>query len=67
MKIIKEKLNRQGKQEITVVLDPGDKLMAFNDDSFYRIGGQVDEIMAGYVLTESDHVVWCSIEQKWVS
>jgi hypothetical protein len=67
VKIIREKINRRGKREVTVELDTNDKLMAFNDDHFYRLGGQVDEVMAGYVITESDHVVWCSIEQKWVA
>lgn len=67
MKIVKAKINRKGEQEVTVVLAPGDKLMAFNEDHFYRLGGQVDEVMAGHVITESDHVVWCSIEQRWVA
>lgn len=67
MKIIREKINRRGKREVTVELDTDDKLMAFNDDRFYRLGWQVDEVMAGSVITESDPVVWCSIEQKWVA
>lgn len=67
MKIIKEKINRQGKREVTVVLEEGDHLMCFRDDLYFRLGGQVDEVMAGSVITESEHVVWCSIEQRWVS
>jgi len=67
MKIIKEKINRQGKREVTVELEEQDNLMCFRDDRFYRLGGQVDEVMAGFVITESDPVVWCSIEQKWVA
>lgn len=67
MKIIREKINRRGKREVTVELDTGDKLMAFNDDRFYRLGWQVDDVLAGFVITESDPVVWCSIEQKWVA
>ena len=67
MRIIKEKLNRSGKREVTVVLEEGDKLMCFRDDRYFRLGGQVDEVMAGHVITESEHVVWCSIEQRWVT
>jgi len=67
MKIKHEKQLKNGKRHVLVELDEGDKLMCFHDDRFYRIGGQVDEVMAGYVITESDQVVWCSIEQKWVS
>lgn len=67
MKILKEKLNRSGKREVTVVLEEGDHLMCFRDDRYFRLGGQVDEVMAGHVITESEHVVWCSIEQRWVT
>lgn len=67
MRIIKEKTNRQGQQEVTVVLKPGDKLMCFRDDRYFRLGGQVEDVVAGHVITESDHVVWCSIEQRWMS
>ena len=67
MRIIKEKLNRLGKREVTVVLEEGDHLMCFRDDRYFRLGGQVDEVMAGHVITEAEHVVWCSIEQRWVT
>lgn len=67
MKIIKEKINKDGKREVTVVLDDEDKLMCFRDDRYFRLGGQVDEVMAGHVITESEHVVWCSIEQRWTA
>jgi hypothetical protein len=49
------------------VLEPDDKLMCFRDDRYFRLGGQVDDVVAGHVITESDHVVWCSIEQRWVT
>lgn len=67
MRITKEKINRQGKREVTVVLEPEDKLMCFRDDRYFRLGGQVEDVVAGHVITESDHVVWCSIEQRWVT
>ena len=67
MRILKEKLNRSGKREVVVELEPEDKLMSFRDDRFYRLGGQVDDIMAGHVITQSDCTYWCSIEQKWVA
>ena len=67
MKTLREKINRQGKREVTVMLDEGDHLMCFHDDRYFRLGGQVDDVVAGHVITESEHVVWCSIEQKWIS
>ena len=66
MKIIKQKVNRKGELEITVVMSPKEKLMAAHPDRFYKLGGQVDDIISGHVLTETDPVYWCSIEQKWV-
>ena len=65
MKIIKEKMNRQGKREITVVLEDQDRLMCFRDDRYFRLGGQVGDVVAGHVITESEHVAWCSVMQEW--
>lgn len=65
MKIVKEKINRQGKREVTVVLEEQDNLMCFRNDRFYRLGGQVEDIVAGHVIAESDAVYWCSITQNW--
>ena len=66
MKITKDFIRKDLVRTVTVQLAVGEKLMAFQEDSYYRLGGQVDEIMGGDVITEADHVVWCSIEQKWV-
>lgn len=65
MKVIKQKINRQGKRELTVVLDEKDYLMSFRDDGFYRLGGQVEDVVAGHVITEAEGVYWCSVTQEW--
>jgi hypothetical protein len=67
MKTIRERTNKQGKRVVTVEIDADEKLMSFKDERYYRLGGQVDEVMAGHVITDSDHVVWCSIGQEWVA
>jgi hypothetical protein len=67
MKTIRERINKQGKRVVTVEIDADEKLMSFKDDRFYRLGGQVDEVMAGHVITASDRVYWCSIGQEWVA
>jgi hypothetical protein len=67
MKTIRERINKQGKRVVTVEIDADEKLMSFKDDRFYRLGGQVDEVMAGHVITESDWVTWCSVGQEWVA
>jgi hypothetical protein len=48
------------------VLEDEDHLMCFRDDRHYQLGGQVGDIMAGHVITGSECVYWCSIEQRWV-
>jgi hypothetical protein len=65
MRIIKEKINRRGQREVTVVIDDRDMLMAFHPDRFYRLGGQVDDVVQGHVIRETEKVYWCSISQKW--
>lgn len=67
MKILRERINKQGKREVTVVLEAEDRLMCFRNDRYYRLGGQLDEVMAGHVITESECVYWCSIQQEWVA
>jgi hypothetical protein len=55
------------KRRVLIELSENEVLMAFNEDYYYRLGGQVEDIVKGHVITESDHVVWCSIGQEWVS
>lgn len=66
MKVIKDVVRKDGKRYVTVQVADSEKLMAFKENSYYRLGGQVDDIVAGYVVTESDLTYWCSIEQKWI-
>lgn len=67
MKVIKDLIaTLKRPRRVTVELQHGEYLMAFKDDCFYRIGGQVDDVVAGYVITESRRVHWCSVTQEWV-
>jgi len=66
MKITKEITRKDGIRTVTVLLAAGEKLMAFKEDNYYRLGGQLDEVVGGYCITESDYVIWCSIEQRWI-
>lgn len=67
MKTIKEQINKRGKRVVTVELDTDEKLMSFKEDRYYKLGGQVEDVVQGHVITESDRVYWCSIEQRWVA
>ena len=66
MKITKDFIRKDGVRTVTVQLAADEKLMAFKDDSYYRLGGQLDEVVGGYCIIDSVYVVWCSIEQRWV-
>ncbi len=65
MKKITERINKLGKRVITVELDTDEKLMSFKDDRYYRLGGQVEDVVQGHVITSSDAVYWCSVSQEW--
>ena len=66
MKITKDYTRKDGVRTITVQLAKGEKLMEFKDDSYYRLGGQIDDVVAVHCIIEGKRVYWCSIEQKWV-
>jgi hypothetical protein len=59
-------IRKDGVRTVTVQLAENEQLMAFKDGSYYRLGGQLDDVVGGYYITESEPVMWCSIEQKWV-
>ena len=66
MKITKDYTRKDGVRTITVQLAKDEKLMEFKDDSYYRLGGQIDDVVAVHCIIEGKRVYWCSIEQKWV-
>lgn len=67
MKIVKQRVNRKGELEITVVTSPKEKILVVHEDRFYKLGGQVEDVVGGHVLVEMENVRWCSIAQEWVS
>lgn len=67
MKVLHTKTLKNGKRHVLIELAEGEEVMSFNEDEYYRLGGQVDDVVRGHVITESDHVVWCSIEQRWIA
>jgi hypothetical protein len=66
MKIIKDQMAtlKRGRR-ITVELSPGETLFNIREGTYYRLGGQVDDIVQSHVITEMRGVYWCSITQKW--
>lgn len=66
MKIIKDEIATLKRQRrVTVELQHNEVLMSFKPSSFYRLGGQVEDVVQGHVITDSDAVYWCSIGQRW--
>lgn len=66
MKIIKDDpaTLRRGRR-ITVELAPDETIFNVPDGHFYRLGGQVNDIVRSHVITEMKGVYWCSLSQKW--
>ena len=68
MKVLKDEIaTLKRKHRVTVELDHGETLMTFQDHLFYRLGYPIDEVVSGEYITSSEHVIWCSLEQRWVS
>jgi hypothetical protein len=65
MKLMTERINKRGKRVVTVELDAGEKLIGIKDGCYYRLGGQIDDIVQSHVITELEQVYWCSITQDW--
>jgi len=66
MKILHTRTLKSGKRHVLIELQNDDeKLMAINWDKHYKLGGQVDDIVKGHVITEAHGVYWCSITQQW--
>jgi hypothetical protein len=66
MKVIKDFTRKDGVRTVTVQLAEGEYFIGLKADSYYRLGGQLDDVVGGYCIIDSPRVVWCSIEQKWV-
>jgi hypothetical protein len=66
MKILHTKTLKNGKRHVLIELRNDDEqLMSFRPEKYYKLGGQVDDVVQGHVITESDAVYWCSIGQRW--
>jgi len=52
-------------RRVTVELEPNERLISINDDDYYRLGGQVEDVVRGHIITEAYRVRWCSVTQQW--
>lgn len=65
MKVKYSKTLKNGKRHMLVELNEGERVTSFDEAKFYRLGGQVEDVVKGHVITEANQVVWCSISQEW--
>ena len=66
MKIIKdEAATPKRKRRITLEFDPDEAITSIRNGAYYRLGGQVGDVVRSHVLTEMFVVYWCSVTQKW--
>jgi hypothetical protein len=66
MKILHTRTLKSGKRHVLIELQNDDeKLMSIKEGEHYKLGGQVDDIVKGHVITEAHGVYWCSITQQW--
>ena len=67
MKIKRERITAAGKREIVIELDHRDEyLVAIDSREYYRLGGQIDDVVRSDALIDAQRVYWCHIEQKWI-
>lgn len=67
MKIKRERITAAGKREIVIELDHRDEyLVAIDSREYYRLGGQIDDVVRSDALIDAHRVYWCHIEQKWI-
>lgn len=67
MKVIRERINRKGKREVTIELDDSEQIHAIRPDGFYMTGYPVEEVLQGHIILASESVAWCPVGQEWVS
>lgn len=66
MKIKSTTALANGKRKVVIELDESEGIVIVRDGAHYRLGGQVDDIVASHVLKQTRQVYWCSIAQQWV-
>ena len=58
--------DKSGRRVVRVTLADDEEIFVISKDSHYKLGGQVDEVVASHVLLEAQFTYWCSVSQDWV-
>lgn len=66
MKIIKDEIaTLKRKRRVVLELNHDEEFAVLQNGAYYRLGGQVDDIVQSHVIGDMSRVYWCSITQKW--
>lgn len=52
---------------VTVEISKGEKLLSVRDDSYYRLGDPLNDVVPSHVIADATPATWCCLEQKWES
>lgn len=74
MKILKRAEMADNSVNVTINLKPGEhalvspqgNVLRILESRYYKLGGQVEDIVSGDIITEIRDVSWCSVSQQWV-
>jgi hypothetical protein len=66
MKIIKDEPETiKRKRRVVLELDRDEEFAVIQNNAYYRLGGQVDDIVQSHVIADMSRVYWCSVSQSW--
>lgn len=74
MKILKRTEMADESVNVTINLKPGEhalvspqgNVLIILESRHYKLGGQVEDVVSGDIITEICDVSWCSVSQQWV-
>lgn len=67
MTVLKEKINKRGKREVTLEVDTDAVVVILKPQHHYKLGYPLEDIVEGSHIAEAVPVVWDVVEQKWIN
>ncbi len=66
MRIIKDEIaTLKRPRRVTIELRNDEEWAVLTHGAYYRLGGQVGDIVQSHVIADMSRVYWCSITQQW--
>ena len=67
MRVVREKHLPNGNTQITYEITREETIICVRQGEFYELGYPVNDVVASHILSDYQHVVWDSLEQKWIA